>query len=327
MSKINVTVDRLNSLNPMSIVKDDAIRQRFIDIYGTLWGERDAEAAYEREAIHFNRLLSDSDSLKKCTKASLFIAFIDVAVNGLSLEPGVRALCYLQPRGYKTGQKDSNGRDIYESRCTLTISGYGELVQRTRAGQIRHADNPVIVYEGDEFSFSDHGGRKEIEYRMNINHNVSNPVACYLGITRADGTRDYAILLEEDWRRLQGFSAKANRKWDNNTRQWIERPNDLYQSGEGNRIDSGFLMAKCVKHAFKTYPKLRIGRGSAYEADMPQQNDEPDYYGLEEAGTPSAQPTEAPATRQAETFAPPADTSAGVTVDPAASATSDDDVF
>ncbi len=330
MSKVNVSAQHIAALKPMEVVKDDLVRQRFIDLYGALWGEANAEAAYEREAIHFNRLLADSAYLKACTPVSIFIAFIDLAVCGLSVEPGVRALAYLQPRGFKTGAKDGNNKDVYEQRCTLTISGYGELIQRTRAGQIRHADNPVIVYEGDGFSFTDHNGTKSVEYTLNINHNPQKPVACFMRITRADGSIDYAVLLEEDWRRLAGYSGRANKKWDNNIKEYVETPNALYVSGEGGRIDSGFLMAKCIKHAFKTYPKMRIGRGTTYEADEPRQDDN-DLYGFtptsseysQQAADGAAQGlAEAERPRQEESYAPAPDTSAGVTVDPSQS---DDD--
>jgi hypothetical protein len=316
MSKVNVSASHIAALKPLEVVKDDCVRQRFIDLASTLWGEESAEATYEREAIYFNRLINDSPKLKLCTPVSIFIAFIDVAVCGLSVEPGVRAQAYLQPRGYKSG-KDSNGRDVYEQRCTLTISGYGELVQRTRAGQIRHADNPVIVFDGDGFSFTDHNGTKTVDYTLNINHNSQRPIACFMKITRADGSIDYSVMLEEGWRRLAGYSGKANRSWDSKQGCYVERPNDLYMSGEGGSIDQGFLIAKCIKHAFSTYPKVRIGRGTIYEADQPKPREDEDYYGME-----GEQPQQ-----QEESFAQPQDTSAGVTIDPSQSEDSDDGTF
>lgn len=316
MSKVNVSAQHIASLKPMEVVKDDLVRQRFIMLYGALWSETQAEAVYEREAIHFNRLLADSPMLKACTPVSVFIAFIDLAVCGLSVEPGTRALAYLQPRKFKTGQKDDAGKDIYEQRCTLVISGYGELVQRTRAGQIRHADNPVIVFAGDSFSFTDRGGVKSVDYTLDIGHDPAKPVACFMRITRADGSPDYAVLLEEDWRRLAVYSAKANKRWDDKARAYVDAPNALYSSGEGGRIDSGFLMAKCIKHAFRTYPKVRVGRGTAYEADdLPRQED--DLYGMDEDSGSADSSSE-------ESFAPAHDTSAGVTVDPAQAGNSDD---
>lgn len=319
-NKVNLTAAHFTDIKPTEIVKDDVVRQRFIDLYGALWNEATAEAVYEREAIYFNKLISGNPKLKICTPISIFIAFIDLAVSGLSLEPGVRALAYLQPRGYKTGKKDEKGKDIYEQRCTLVISGQGELVQRTRAGQIRHADNPIIVYAGDGFSFSNRDGIKSVNYTLNIDHDVQKPIACFMGITRADGSSDYAVLLEEDWRRLAGYSGKANRYYDQNKRQWVEPANELYYSGEGNRIDSGFLMAKCIKHAFKTYPKLRIGQGTTYEADTAPCQEE-DFYAIDNSLT------EKQASTEEESFAPAADTSAGVVVDPSQSDDGDDETF
>lgn len=321
MNNPKLTVEKIKSLNPMEISCDSDVRRQWVTIHGALWGEEGAETAYERESLHFNRLLRDNDKLRNCTRASIYIAFIDLAVCGLSLEPGVRALCYLQPRGYKTGRKTANGKDEYEQRLSLTISGYGELVQRARAGQIRHADNPVIVYAGDDFKFTDCDGRKSVEYTLNINHDAAKPIACFMRITRADGSIDYAVLLAEDWSRLAGYSAKANKFWDDRSREWVERPNALYSSGVGGGIDTGFLMAKCIKHAFKTYPKVRVGKGTSYEADNEPAR-EPDYYGGVDTANEAAADTSEPSS-----FSPANDTTGGVTVDPEKSADGDDDVW
>lgn len=299
---IQTTAAEIMQLRPLEVIENPVVRQRFIEIYQSIWPDMDAEAAYERESIHFNRILRDTPNLQRCTPLSIFIAFIDLAVNGLSLEPGVRALCYLQPRSYKTGV-DANGRDIWEARINLVVSGYGELVMRTRAGQIRHADNPVVVYEGDDFRFADKGGVKTVDYALNIGHNAAHPVACYMRITRADGSIDYAVMLESDWIRLAGFSAKQDRR--------TGRPNELYTSGVNQTIDVGFLCAKCIKHAFKTYPRLRVGKGTSFESDD-NARQEPDFYGG--IGGPVEQP--AASQKEPDHFAQPADLSEGVTVTP-----------
>lgn len=316
MNGIKITVERINALKPNEVVHDELVRQRFINIYGALWGEEYAEAVYEREAINFDKIIGDSDNLKKCTSFSVFIAFIDLAVCGLSLEQGVKALAYLQPRKFKVGVNERGG-NTYEGRCTLTISGYGELVLRERAGQIRHADNPVIVYEGDEFSFTDQGDVKKVSYTLNMNHNPNHIVACYLRITRADGSIDYSVMLESDWKRLEGYSSKANKYWDSDARKYVEKANSLYSSGANGGIDTGFLMAKCIKHAFKTYPKVRIGKGTTFEADHEPEQEE-DFYQVEE----SSGSTGRTGNGAADSFAEPKNTEAGVTVEPG-----EDDTF
>lgn len=293
MSQITLTIEQLNAMDALEIATAPMVRDKFIDIYNTLWGAGTGEAAYERESRFFNRLLSDNADLQKGTHFSLFTAFIDLAVCGLSLEPGARALCYLIGRNQKTSpkldaqgrpMKDSKGYPVYnwEGRVVLTISAYGELVLRERSGQIRHADNPVLVYEGDEFSFSDKGGRKEVEYVCHLPHTGKRIIACYLRITRADGSVDYSVMTEEDWVRLAQYSARQNRSG----------ANALYgvdQKGIVN-IDPGFLMAKCIKHAFKTYPKVRIGRGTELQSQQTEEREieiNDSLYGMQQEEQPA----------------------------------------
>lgn len=272
MNNLQLTVDEINQLKPLNIVEHPVVRERFTQIYETLWGH--GEAAYQRESIFFNKALRDNDNgkLQRATPFSIFIAFIDLAICGLSLEPGARALTYLMGRNVNIGTKEA---PKWEGRCVLTVSAYGELVMRTRAGQIRHADNPVLVYDNDEFSFKDTDGRKSVSYTCNLPHTGHSIIACYLRITRADSSIDYAVMFPEDWCRLAGYSQKQNRG----------RANELYGMDQSGivHIDPGFLMAKCIKHAFKTYPKVRIGRGTELQSqqvdEQPQLSDA-DIYGV-----------------------------------------------
>lgn len=273
MGNLQMTVEEINQLKPLEIVEHPVVRDRFTQIYETLWGN--GEAAYQRESIYFNKALRDNDNgkLQKATPFSIFTAFIDLAVCGLSLEPGTRALAYLMGRNVNVGTKENKK---WEGRCVLTVSAYGELVMRTRAGQIRHADNPILVYDNDEFSFKDVDGRKSVSYTCNLPHTGHNITACYLRITRADGSIDYSVMLPEDWCRLAGYSQKQNRGV----------ANELYGMDQNGivHIDPGFLMAKCIKHAFKSYPKVRIGRGTELQSqqvdEQPQLSDE-DIYGVD----------------------------------------------
>lgn len=291
MSNINLTVEQINQQKPLDIVAYEPVKQRFIQIYDTLWGEGTGLPAYERESIFFNKFLADNnDVANKVTRFSIFTAFIDLAVCGLSVESGVRALCYLQGRNTCIG-KNEKGQKIYEGRLVLTVSGYGELVLRARCGQIKYADNPVLVYQEDEFSFSDNNGQKSVNYTCHLPHASGNIVACFLRITRADGSVDYSVMFEEDWNRLAEFSAKQNKKYDEASRRYVKgNPNELYTSNKGG-IDTGFLIAKCIKHAFKTYPKVRIGKGTELQTE--QEAPEPqidDFYGVQQE-QPVQQPT------------------------------------
>lgn len=317
MSQINLTVEQLNKMGAFGIAKSDIVRDKFINIYDTLWGAGTGEPAYERESIFFNKLLRDNPALQKSTPFSLFTAFIDLAVCGLSLEQGTRALCYLLNRNVNIGTRE---HAQWECRAVLTISAYGELVLRERAGQIRHADNPVLVYSNDEFSFTDTDGAKRVSYTCHLPHTGQRIVACYLRITRADGSIDYSVMTEEDWVRLAQYSARQNKKGSANALYGVD------DNGIVN-IDPGFLMAKCIKHAFKTYPKVRIGRGTELQSQQVEEREieiNNDLYGVDGVDPDTGEITQpAAAPRAAEPFGPPAhDVSTGVTVD-----AGDDDGF
>lgn len=337
MSTIQITVDEINKLEPHAIIDNELVRDKFISIYDAMWSATtgmSGVAAYEKESRNFKRLLSEKEDIRKnCTRFSIFTAFLDVAINGLSLEPGARAQSYLQSRSIEIGSYFENGqkKKQYETQCILVISGYGELIFRARCGQIRHADNPVIVYAEDEFEYGERNGQKFVNYACRLPHTSGQIVACFLKITRADGSIDYSVMLPEDWIRLAGYSARQNRKWDNNTRQWVQgAPNALYgYNGQTCNIDTGFLGAKCIKHAFKSYPKARVGRGTQLESqqvDEVEIND--DLYGLKNGASVDPSTGEYYAPKQEEEITPAPDTSAGVTINPETSADNGaDDIF
>lgn len=340
MGNINLTVEEINRLEPTAIATNELVRAKFIQIYEAMWTPStgvSGEAAYERESRYFNRLLGEKEDLRKnCTRFSLFTAFLDVAISGLTLEPGTRAQAYLLSRSIAVDSyldQQGNKKNKYETQCILTVSGYGELILRARCGQIRHADNPVIVYAEDGFEYGERNGNKFVNYTCRLPHTSGEIVACFMKITRADGSIDYAVMLPEDWSRLTGFSARQNRQWDNQRRQWVMgNPNALYgQQQDGTlKIDTGFLIAKCIKHAFKTYPKARVGRGTQLESqqvDEVEIND--DIYGLEDGSSVNRSTGEVMPSQDTG-FAPAPDTSAGVRVNPETSSSDaggSDDTF
>lgn len=335
MSQIEITVKLLNELQPTEIVRNDNVRDKFIQIYDAMWSQStgvSGEAAYEKEARNFNRLLSEKEDVrKKCSHFSLFTSFLDVAISGLTLDPGTKAQAYLLARSIAVDSYvDDHGqkKNRYETQCVLTVSGYGELVLRARCGQIRHADNPVIVYEEDSFEFGERNGQKFVNYTCRLPHQSGRIVACFMKITRADGSADYAVMLPEDWARLSNYSARQNSKFNYQTKQWENgKPNALY-TAQGGQIDPGFLVAKCIKHAFKTYPKARIGHATQLESQQVDETEiSDDIYGItdncEQVDTATG---EIITDRQPEqSFVPADNTAAGVTVDPAAN--DDDDTF
>ena len=156
---------------------------------------------------------------------------------------------------------------MWEKRAGLTVSAYGEVYMRQRAGQVRYVDNPVVVFEGDKFRpIIGVNGAKSIEYEGAFPRKSNKPVAVFIRIVRNDGSVDYSWMMESDWKRLSTFSAKQNKG----------TANSLYTSN-GGHIDTGFLENKMIKHAFDAYPKVRTGNYTSMET---QQEEPVIDYGL-----------------------------------------------
>lgn len=305
-------VAKLQKLHAANVPMDADVRQHVATIYNSIHGSG-GESFVEREANFMREILADKSYNWDVTPLSVYLAFVDLAVRNLSLEPGAQAMCYLLVRSAAVNTTDSSNKVVtaYEKRCYLSITGYGEILLRQRAGQIRHCDAPTVVYKGDAFTYAECDGRKIVNYGLNLQHDISQPIACFMKITRIDDSVDYAVMLPEAWQRLQAYSQKQNEK--------SKRPaNALYTSGVGESIDPGFLIAKCVKHAFKSYPKLPIGKGSIMEADIPVEEKEPDYYTMNQ---PAEKETEA---EKPQTFEPEVKHDEGVVIEPSGD---DDDMF
>ncbi|MBK7883034.1 MAG: recombinase RecT [Chitinophagaceae bacterium] len=119
------------------------------------------------------------------------------------------------------------------------MSGQGELLLRMQQGQIKYADNPVLVYEGDIFKTGTRNGQLFVDHEATIPRKSDNIIACYLRITRNDDSADYKVLTMPEIEKLRKFSK------DPNSKAWTDGL-------------PGMVQAKTIKHAFKNYPKLRI---------------------------------------------------------------------
>lgn len=274
MDKENI-FEKLNKAQHEQI--PDIAHDKFVQVYSQKFGEQNAEAFYEEQRGFFlNELTSGSykDLLKEAKGTSIYFAFLFLAINNLSLEKGLSTTCYLECRSVKVGEKvdeKTNKRiNIYERNAVITVTGYGEIVLRQRAGQIRSVDNPKVVYDCDSLRYGEREGKSFLEYEKAIPRPAgAKIIACYVRIVKADGTVDYFVLDTDEMVRLRQYSGKSN--WG--------KANALYGTQQDcSDIDTGFLKSKTVKHAFKGYPKLSIGAGGALEADKdtdPQPQAEP----------------------------------------------------
>lgn len=226
-----------------NIVTIPEVAERFQSIYKTMNGVSAelAKVRYETEKFHFQKMLQDKPELQKCSKLSLYGVFLDAAVAGLSFDPQMKHLYVV---GFNTKVKVAGQPDRWESRATMMISGPGELVIRMKQGQIKYADNPVLVYEGDKFT---HGTKRGTVY---LDHEAKFPrdkdaqiIAGYIRLERNDGTVDYKVMSDQEVQNLRAFSK------DPESLAWTKGYSGMFQT-------------KLIKHAFKGYPKLKIGQFS-----------------------------------------------------------------
>lgn len=256
----------LESLQPAKIAEHNRVKTQFINTMTKIHrlSEPEAESVYERELIYYKKSLNESERLQKSTKLSLYGAFLEIAITGLSIQPGAKSEAYFEVRGTKVG-KDKDGKDIYADTARLVITAYGELNLRMRAGQIIRMCNPQVIYEGDRFQpKTNDTGDLVVEYMPAIPRKSNKIIGCYVCLVLPNNGRDFKWLLEDDIERLKKYSIP---KWGTD-----KKPNDLYSSGAGGQIDTGFLETKTIKHAMKTLTKLRVGNNAAFEDE-----DEPDH--------------------------------------------------
>lgn len=248
----------LEQLPALRLVDDERVHNKFVSIFNTVHGRQAGEQTYEVEKFHFTKQLTENPALQECTKLSLYGVFIDVGVQGLSFDP-TKKLCYIIPYNVNAGTKDN---PKWEKRASLNISPYGELYLRQMNGQIRSAENPEVVYAGEEFSVTSGPNGKGVTHSWKYPRPEGDIVACYFKFIKADGTVDYGFMDLRDMERLKAFSAKKNNG----------KANALY--GENGKVDKGFLIAKTIKHAFKAYPKVKLkGQFSQLETEQDEQQD------------------------------------------------------
>ena len=235
-------IQKLEATAAVKIPDLQEVADRFKALYVTFNGKPGAQF-YEAEKFHFAKMIQESPELQTCTKLSLYGCFLDMAVSGLSFDPSFNHV-FMYPYNVKTVV---NNVEKWEKRAKINITGTGELLLRMQQGQIKYADNPVLVFEGDLFKMGTRDGIQYVEHEITLPRKSETILACYLKITRADGTFDYKVLTMPEIERLRAASKKPDGP------AWTK---GLF----------GMVETKTIKHAFRNYPKLRVlGRASFTE--------------------------------------------------------------
>lgn len=293
--KQNISViEYLNGLNALQLAEDQRVGDNFIQIFNKVHGRTSGAMVYEAEKFHFlNRIANDSN-LQQCTRLSLYGAFMDLSIQGLSLDPS-RKLAYLMFDNVNVGTKENQK---WEKRAKLQISPYGELYLRQEYGQIREVDNPEVVFEGEKFSKVTGKEGTIVYHEITYPRPTTRIIACYIRMVKHNGSIDYYIMDLPMMERLRLFSEKKNGQG---------KANALYGT-QTTGPDRGFIEAKTIKHAFRSYPKVKLkGQFSNLETEEIEDEDEVNYYEMqpENNDTPPAKKEPEPETTSQETPPPP----------------------
>ncbi len=249
----------LEALEPAKIAEAPRVKEQFIATLQKIHklDLSEAESIYEKELIYYKKAILESEKLKSATKISLYSAFLEIAINGLSIQPGAKSEAYLETRGFK--MKDSQGRETWGQAARLVITAYGELNMRIRAGQIVRMNNPIVIYEGDHFQpRTNEQGVLIVDYAPAIPRKSKIIIGCYVCVVLPKGGLDFKWLLQDDIDRLEQYSIPKSGQ--------NSKANALYRSNNG-QIDTGFLETKTIKHAMKAYTKLRVSDNVSMEED------------------------------------------------------------
>jgi recombinational DNA repair protein RecT len=288
-----LSINELNSLSPLQVLEDERARTRFLALCKQRkLDEEEAKSFYEAESWNFSKIIKESQPLQQCTGFSVYGCLLDIATMGLSLENVSQPLLYVMYRGVNLGSNK------WEKRAYLEISPYGELALRMQTGQLLYADSPVIVYEGDIFKpIVNEKGQKICIYEAAIPRKSKKIIGSFIRLTRPDSSFDFSYMLPEDIHRLRVYSHRQNSRGKNDNK---DHSNALYTSNDG-QIDPGFLAAKTIKHAFKTFPKIRM---AIKFSKLQEEEIQPIDYGLSEEVPPGMTETRtAPVYEQPEEHA------------------------
>jgi len=256
----------LDVANKATIVDQEPVKQSFINVLTGVhrMSKENAETIYEREAMYFKKIVFENEWLKASTGLSLYSSFLEIAINGLSVQPGAKSESYLEARN---ANQPKEGKENWVKVARLVITAYGELNMRIKSGQIIRMNNPIVLYEGDKFQpKTNDRGELRVDYLPAIPRKSKKIFGVWCSIVLPHDGIDFKWLLEDDIARLMKYSTpKANQSNPN------PQANALYTSVDG-QIDPGFLEAKCIKHAMRAYTKLKVS-GNAVLEDEDQEEE------------------------------------------------------
>lgn len=237
---------KIKTMTWSDLLKDHEFIDTYVTLYNTAHGnslDLDGHAHYLRETDFLKQIILDNSYIAGCSTLSFMTLLLDLAYHGLSIQPITKPQAYVLPR--KIPLKNADGTKSDELRALLGLTAYGEIALRIRSGIIKHVDNPVMVYKGDFFEQRENPVTRETTIGYQARYESEEIVRAFVKITRYDDTWDYRVISMDDMMRLKAKS-------DNKT-------GAPWTGGPGGGPLRGMWETKLLKHAFNTYPRIKLG--------------------------------------------------------------------
>lgn len=260
----------------------EMVKNRFIHNYNHCHKGKDGELMYQRQMMHFNQAIANSDGLKKCSPFSLYAVLMNAAVKGYSLAPEDDEV-YLIPRGGK---------------AVMQLQAGAHVKRLMRTSQITFANQVQLVFFGDDFEVSKGRVVRHIE-----KYQSEMIIAAYVTFVLDDkGTERDFVYRKADW---QSWRAKSDLKNGDN---WNGGTYTAPDGSAGKQPQPGFLRTKVMLHATKEkcWATGMTPAGAEHYDGVEVEIDDADHETLPTEPTAPQQPAAPPLT-----VIPPAEKPAG----------------
>jgi len=185
------------------------VKNAWVSSYEKVTGRTDGALKFENEKILLLRQIATSSTLQNADKFSLYGAFIELAISGLSLLDGISYII------------------AYKGKAQWQPGWKGRLEQISQMDGVIHSNEPICIYEGEEYKISA-GEQLHIQHTPRLGNEGKNIMAVYMTIRFVHGTVFYMMSREEVLKIRDTYSEpykayikKVNdKKWES----WMDLP-------------------------------------------------------------------------------------------------------
>jgi recombinational DNA repair protein RecT len=217
-----------------SLLELPQVKNAWVTSYEKVTGRTDGHLKFENEKILLLRQISQSSGLANADKFSIYAAFIELAISGLSLLDGIS---YIIP---------------YKGKAQWQPGWKGRLEQLAQMDGVIHCNEPICIYEGEEYKISA-GENLHIDHTPRLGNEGKNIMAVYLTIRFVHGNVFYMMSREEVLKIRDNYSEPyksykkkmAEGKWES----WMDAP--MWVSSEAQAFKKTLII-----RVYNSLPKL-----------------------------------------------------------------------